>query len=253
MSQWMVRAARNAGLRGAESLDLPPVLGIDEIWERTASACGLPPTELAAAIAQAFAMKVADWDHAVPTAAKLLPASVARKYGVYPLCDEDRYLLVATSNPVDANADQEIGFASGRLPRFELAPPSVIEERIAMAYEEPSGASMMQELDYRFREHRDVQVEVAEEDTPEEMSEADVAAGPIVRLANIILHEAVERNASDIHIQPLAGQGVVRFRVDGVLHNGMHIPLPVTTQEYLGATLLSGGALLSLSVRLVPV
>lgn len=227
----MARAVRNAGLEGAENLYLPSGIGISEIWERTASACGLPPEELAAAIADAFSMKVADTDHAVPTAAKLLPASVARKYGVYPLCDQDRYLLVATSNPVDTDADQEIGFASGRLARFELAPPSVIEALIDSAYEEDAtGESMLQQLDHRFREHREVQIDVAEETEPEQLSEAEIAAGPIVKLANIILHEAVERNASDVHIQPLAGQGVVRFRVDGVLHNGMHIPLPVMTR-----------------------
>lgn len=231
MSQWMTRAVRNAGLEGAEKLHLPPGIGISEIWERTASACGLPPEDLAAAIADTFSMKVAEVEQAVPTAVKLLPASVARKYGVYPLCDLDRYLLLATSNPVDTDADQEISFASGRLARFQLAPPTVIDALISQAYDEDTtGESMMRQLDHRFKQHAEVQIDISDDDEPEQMSEAEVAAGPIVKLANIILHEAVERNASDVHIQPLAGQGVVRFRVDGVLHNGMHIPLPVMTR-----------------------
>ena len=48
-----------------------------------------------------------------------------------------------------------------------------------------------------------------------------------MRLTNIVLHEAIRQRASDIHIQPTAGQGIVRYRVDGVLRTGLQMPLPV--------------------------
>ena len=99
MSHWMVRAAQRAGIEGAEGLDLPGSIGVDDAWRMTSEQLGVALPALAQAVAGAYSMSVADFDTAVPTASKLLPASVARKYGVFPLRDADRYLLVATSNP----------------------------------------------------------------------------------------------------------------------------------------------------------
>lgn len=229
MSHWMVRAAQRAGIDGADALTFPSGVAVDEVWKSASQQLGIELPDLAAAVADAYSMSVADFDTAIPTAAKLLPASVARKYGVFPLLDADRYLVVATSNPFDPNADQEIGFASGRTAKFHIAPPSTIDALIDETYApEKAAASMLSQIDQQFSHAADVSL--AEDETPESVSEEETGAGPIVRLANIILNEAVQRGASDIHIQPLGGKGVVRFRMDGVLHNGMQLPLPVMTR-----------------------
>lgn len=227
MSHWMVQAARRAGLEGADDFDLPNVTSVGDAWRSASEQLGLSTPELAEAVAGVYSMGIADFDAAIPSAAKLLPASVARKYGVYPLFDGDRYLLVATSNPFDPVADQEVAFASGRSTRYEIAPPDLIRSWIEHNYApEQVVESMLSQIDAQFS--RVGEVSVAEiEDEPETFSEEEVGAGPIVKLTNIILHEAVERGASDVHVQPLGRQGVVRFRMDGVLHNGMQIPLPV--------------------------
>lgn len=81
-----------------------------------------------------------------------------------------------------------------------------------------------------FNQAAEVEFEMAEADAPEEISEAETASSPIVRLTNIVLHEAVARGASDIHIQPRGNGGVVRFRTDGVLESGLQMPLPVLTR-----------------------
>src|SRR5204863_1835305 len=50
-------------------------------------------------------------------------------------------------------------------------------------------------------------------------------AAPVVKLANLILRDAVLQGASDIHIEPGPKGGVVRFRVDGVMRQYMHLPM----------------------------
>ena len=58
----------------------------------------------------------------------------------------------------------------------------------------------------------------------------DAASGPLVNLTNVILKEAVESGASDIHLQPMAHGGVIRYRIDGVLRNSGNMPLSVLTR-----------------------
>lgn len=232
MSHWMSRVARQAQFDGAESLEFASDASIRDVWVQTSDICSVPPSAVASAVAGAFALEVADFDTAAPTAVKLLPESVVKKYGVYPLRDEDRALLVATSDPADTDAEQEISFASGRTARFVIASPDRIQQAIDGAYEPDAAASsMLSQISERFREAEvSVELEMEGEASSERVEEAETSAGPIVKLANIVLHEAIARGASDIHIQPMAGQGVVRFRTDGVLHTGMQFPLPVMTR-----------------------
>jgi type II secretory ATPase GspE/PulE/Tfp pilus assembly ATPase PilB-like protein/ActR/RegA family two-component response regulator len=228
IAHWMATAVKRAGLQNADRLVLAPDASVHDVWSTACRVCELEPMELARAIASAFSMEAVDLRGAEPTAAKLLPGSIARKFCVFPVKDENRYLVVATPNPTDVNADQEVGFTSGRIARFAVAPPSAIAGKIESTYSEDQAAATMlarlgSDLDWMG-----VDVQVADEaKAPEKVSEAELAAGPVVRLANIILHEAVRRRASDIHIQPLAADGVVRFRTDGVLHNAMQLPLQV--------------------------
>lgn len=232
MTGWLVRAAKKAGLPGAEDLQVVGGMDVAEAWAKVSAACGATHEDLAEAVAEAFGMPVAQLDKAVPTAAKLVPPSTARKHSVYPLRDEDRYLVLATSNPVDADAEQELAFVSGRIAQFEIASPDAIAEAIESTYAPDAAAeTLLARVAERFDELGSVEVDMAADDEkPEEVSEEDTAAGPVVRLTNIILHEAVGRGASDIHVQPMAGNGLVRFRTDGVLHNGMQMPLPVLTR-----------------------
>jgi type IV pilus assembly protein PilB len=55
-------------------------------------------------------------------------------------------------------------------------------------------------------------------DGPELVRAEEAATAPIVGLANLILHDAVKERASDIHIEPGRQTVVVRFRVDGLVH-----------------------------------
>jgi type II secretory ATPase GspE/PulE/Tfp pilus assembly ATPase PilB-like protein/ActR/RegA family two-component response regulator len=226
MTHWLAAVAEKQGLTGRGTLDFPPDASNEDIWAATASAAGVPQVDLARAVAAAFRTELADLGKAIPAATKLLPASIARKFGVLPLKDGDRFLLVATSDPTNHAAEQEIGFISGRKPVMAVAPPKEIAEAIERAYSpELVAASLLS----RFGDGRGLSEEVSleTESGPEETSEADAGSGPIVHLTNLILREAVTNRASDIHIQPKGDLGVVRFRLDGVLKTMLTMPLMV--------------------------
>ncbi len=66
---------------------------------------------------------------------------------------------------------------------------------------------------------------VVEELEPEAVAAEEVESAPVVKLTNLILRDAVVQGASDIHVEPGAKGGVVRYRVDGVMRQYMHLPM----------------------------
>lgn len=223
---WIARAVRRAGLVDAVPAGVVTSDGsAPEAWEAIRDAIHSDDATMEAAIAKFFRTPVAELQNAQPTAVQLLPPSVARKYLVFPLADQNRSLLVATCNPADLEAEREIGFASGRRPEFVVASPEALREAIDLAYE-PDRA--VEDVLHRMGDMDRVSLEVLEEaETEAEVDDADLESGPAVKLANLVLHEAITQGASDIHIQPTVTGGVVRFRVDGVLRTSVQFPLPV--------------------------
>ncbi len=223
MTHWMQRVAIQAGLSRAEELVLPPGTSVADVWAHACATCGVGMAEVAQAVATTFKMRVADMTSAVPAAAKLIPASLAQKFTVFPLQDRDRFIQVATADPNDLNAEKEIGFASGRTPELVIASPEDIRAAIAATYS-PEGAAEQIISMVRKSESDLVALSAEQEQEPEQVSEADTAAEPVVRLTNIILQEAIAQGASDIHVQPTAAGAAVRYRVDGVLRTEMQLP-----------------------------
>jgi hypothetical protein len=183
-SHWIVRVARGAGLPGADALEVLPRTPAPEAWAAVESACGIGEDELAVIVARWFKLDVADFDNMEPTAAKFLPGSVARRFGVFPLAEEDRRLTVATADPCDVQAEQQVGFASGRTPALHIAPPTRIAEYIEATY---SPGKAVDTLLNRMDVGRDPRVKIIEEEAPaqEPMVALDgddggVDAGPIV-------------------------------------------------------------------------
>ncbi len=223
---WMHRVVEAAGLDPARVPPVKPGDDVAEVWDGVCDAFALDPWELAERVAAYFHAAVADFDHVQPGVTKLVPASVAERFDVFPLRARDRVLTVATPDPSNMEAEQEVEFTSGRTVRMDVAPPREVRIRVREEYApERLVESMLQHVEHDV----DAVLEVVEEEA-EEVAEVDVASGPVVKLTNMLLHEAIARGASDVHLQPLPTHGVVRFRIDGVLRTGMTMPLPVLTR-----------------------
>ena len=174
-------------------------------------------------VAPVLRVSPADLEHAESKAARLVPEKLAKKHGVYALRETDRELTVASSEPQDYEAERDIGFASGRRVKFELAGPEAIIAALNGAYSgERTVESLLSESDTTLADA----VRVLEEVEPEKVAVQDVESAPLVKLTNLILSDAVIQRVSDIHIEPGGAKGgVVRFRIDGVLRQHMALPM----------------------------
>jgi len=216
---WLIEVARAAGLAGIEALVLAPRLPSAEAWSRVCEACGLSPEALAAHVARHFRLEVADLEQFAPSAPKLLPLKVARRHSVFPLRMDDGRFFVATADPTDADAEQDVGFATGRATVFLVAPPYAVDAAIVAVYGlDPP------EMSVALSDEVARAVEVVEELGPEKLDPQDVDAPPVVRLTNMILRDAVFSRASDIHFEAGRRECQVRLRVDGVMRTHMRLP-----------------------------
>ena len=219
---WLVNAAVRAGLPGAKGANIPSNMPVGAAWEQLARELRMPERALAAAIAPALRVAIADFERAESKAARLVPEKVARKHGVFALRESDRELTVASSDPQDYEAERDLGFASGRRIAFELAPPAAIAEHLTGGY---SADRIVENLLAAADSTLADAVRVVEDMEPEVVAQGDVESAPLVKLANLVLSDAVVQRASDIHIEPGGAKGgVIRFRIDGVMRQHMVLP-----------------------------
>jgi len=166
-------------------------------------------------------------------AVKLVPQEVAQKYMVLPLSRVGATLTLAMVDPTNVFAIDDIKFMTG----LSVEPVVVSEAAYYEALEKFYGSARELELskvmDSIVSTNKDEMAELdASLDIVDDEDEIDVATlekssedAPVVKLANVILVDALRRGASDIHIEPYEKEFRVRFRIDGVLYNIMQPPL----------------------------
>src|SRR5258708_2545280 len=197
-SHWLVEVARGAKLSGAERLTLEPQIGFADAWVTVARGCGVSGDDLARHAATRDKIGIADLATAAPRAHAVVPEKAARGYQVFRLRENDRQLVVATANPADLDAEQALGFVSGRTPVFEVAPPAALQEALDHRYAPDRLVENL--IDGLGAEFEDV--EFLEESGPEQVAAKDVETTPVVKLTNLILRDPMRSGVSDIHLDP---------------------------------------------------
>ncbi|MGI8426943.1 MAG: GspE/PulE family protein [Actinomycetota bacterium] len=148
-----------------------------------------------------------------PSVAGLISEAMAKRYKVLPVRIEDGKLVVAMSDPANIMALDDIRTLTGK----EVKPA------LANAADILTAISRLQSLDRSVEE-----IGGDADDSPEEGLEIGLAGtaeeAPIVRLVNLIITQAVNDRASDIHVEPQEKEVRVRFRIDGVLHDVLRQP-----------------------------
>jgi type IV pilus assembly protein PilB len=145
---------------------------------------------------------------------QLVPESVARENSVIPFKEEDDAIHVLLSDPFDLETIEKLRFILNRRIETALAPRDAIQEAINRYYGQVEGES----ADSILQEFTDTQIdftETAEDSTASEM--ADDSGSPVVRLVQMMIQEAVQLRASDIHVEPFEDRVRIRYRIDGVL------------------------------------
>ncbi len=153
---------------------------------------------------------------------ELMPESVARENVVLPYRDDGGQLTVLISNPRDVDTMEKLRFILNRDIRIALAPRTAILESINRLYGQVEGES----ADSILQEFTDTAIDFTET-VDEDVKDGEIideSSAPIVRLVNLMITEAVQLRASDIHIEPFENRVRIRYRIDGVLHERDRLP-----------------------------
>lgn len=207
-----------------------------EAWSVVAQKLGISLHELALEIAAKYGLKVADLGAAEPGATRLISDSVARRNLVMPIRDDGRELELAVSNPLDEEALRVIGLSAHRKIVALVAPPEEIDNAILSNYYDRADA----EREQSFEGKKVIDVSSADWKSAHPKEEGGEADSHVVRLVSMLIRSAIERRASDIHLQPFLGGGVVRFRIDGVLRRMSSLPPSVARSIILRVKAVAG-------------
>lgn len=173
--------------------------------------------EVMRAMARAHGLDFVNLNEVVipPSVVELVPESIARENAVLPMAEEDGAIKVIVSDPNDYDTLDKLRFVLNREVRTALAPRENILEAINRYYGQTEGES----ADSMLQEFTDTAIDFTEteQESRAEDEGVDESAAPIVRLVNLIISEAVQLRASDIHIEPFEDRVRVRYRIDGVL------------------------------------
>ena len=158
-----------------------------------------------------------------PEAAELIQLHVLERVCAIPYAIQGDKLLIAVADPQNVHAIDELRLATSTY-QIELAVASKedieVEIRRLSRAAEAFGARAM------FDDEADEFEQVEEEDDLE--ADDGISEAPLVRLVNSLIFQAAEDGASDMHFEPQKEGIVVRFRIDGVLHEIQRIPKRMT-------------------------
>ena len=153
-----------------------------------------------------------------PEVGRLIPEAMARRYQAVCIGKKERKITLAMADPVDVFALDDVRIRTNFDVEPVLADPVGIENAINVVYGEDT--SWRDIVDTAETSVVDI---VAQED-PAETDEEVVIDQPVIRLVNLIITQAIDKDASDIHIEPQEREVVVRYRIYGILHEIMTIP-----------------------------
>ena len=200
-----------------------------------------------------------------PSVIKLIPADTAQKYQIIPLSRSGATLTIAITDPTNVFAMDDIKFMTGYNVEPVVASETAVTEAIKRYYpnagttaapkvsmqpsatvaakkvEKPKPKPTQQAnlnnaatLEMVTKALEETTAEIVDDDVEllEELEQIDVASlerqggeAPVIRLVNLMMMSAIQKAASDIHIEPYEKEFRVRFRIDGILYNVMAPPM----------------------------
>jgi type IV pilus assembly protein PilB len=174
-----------------------------------------------------------------PAVLKLIPAETAQKYQIIPLSRSGATLTIAMTDPTNVFAMDDIKFMTGYNVEPVVASETAVGDAIARYYAlaRPAmataavGGSALEMATRSMEEmsalavNDDVEVLQDMEEISAESLEKQGGEAPVIKLVNVVLMSAIQKGASDIHIEPYEKEFRVRYRVDGILYNIMSPPM----------------------------
>jgi type IV pilus assembly protein PilB len=159
-----------------------------------------------------------------PELSSLLPEDFMKRHKVVPihLDVERKRIEVVIAHPDQLRVLDEVALLTGYRPLPRVATVSEITDLIDRFFNRQSSSDeAMEKLELDLNKKDNIYTDSITSDLEKEMAAEDA---PVVQLVNSILMEAIQRNASDVHMEPQKERLLVRFRIDGILHEVKSIP-----------------------------
>jgi type IV pilus assembly protein PilB len=194
-------------------------------------------------IAEHLGTDTVDVREIAPELLKIVPAATARMYECVPVAEYGTTLQVAFIDPLNPEAIDQVGFAVSREIQVVVADPGQIRKALDKYYPQ-DGDSGLSDVLKELGGDLDITKEVAEvAAVGYNVSDLQSLANetPIIKFVNLVLYQAVQDRASDIHFEPFEDEFKIRYRVDGALYEmsppPKHLALPVTSRLKVMANL----------------
>jgi type IV pilus assembly protein PilB len=169
---------------------------------------------------------------------RLIPTGLAQLHRAFPLGMSDNAIQVALADPLNPQSAEDLRFALGREIQVIVAPIYQIEDLIKKNY--GTDVASMEEIlaqlggSVEFGGPDSASIDIKN-------LEAEANATPIIRYVDLILYQAIQDRASDIHFEPFETEFKIRYRVDGALYEmappPRHLALPVISRVKVMANL----------------
>ncbi|MEA2460738.1 MAG: type pilus assembly protein PilB, partial [Actinomycetota bacterium] len=154
------------------------------------------------------------------SAMAMVPEATARRHNCIPVRFEDNKLVVAMADPANVIAIDDIRALTGKEIRAVVATKADVVAAINRSYRLDRTAETL-------AEEAAADVKAEEQSLEAQLASAGAEDAPIIKLVNLLITQAVNDRASDIHIEPGELGLRVRYRIDGVLHEVMNPPKSV--------------------------
>jgi type IV pilus assembly protein PilB len=201
-----IAASRSAGKRPEEILVEQGAIDAEQLSRATAERYGLDYVDLSL-----FNVDMG--------AANLISASSARRHQVLPVAFVDETtLLLAMADPTNLLALDDVQMGTGLSCAVAVASAGDIEGLVTKI------STMQSTISDAITEGAEEEEEALEDGGELTDLRASAQDGPVIKLVNSILGQAVAEGASDIHFEPEDGDMRIRFRVDGVLQESARVP-----------------------------
>ena len=203
-----IAASRTEGKRPEEVLLEQGAINSEQLSRATAERYGLDYVDLSL-----FSVDMG--------AANLVSAKSARQHQALPVAFVDQgTLLLAMADPTNLLALDDVQMATGMSCAVAVAPAADIESLVTKI------GTMQSTISDAITEGEAEAEEAESEEAPAEITDLRASAqdGPVMKLVNSILGQAVAEGASDIHFDPEDGDMRIRFRIDGVLQESARVP-----------------------------
>jgi len=176
-----------------------------------------------------------------PELLQAVPARVAQMYHCLPVAVNNGTVQLALADPLDATRADEIHFAIKRDVQIVVADPEEIKKTIDRLYGQDEGSGDFSEILKELGADADIAREVDEATEDAKRLEDLANEAPIVKFVSLVLQQAIQDRASDIHFEPFETDFRIRYRVDGALYEmappPKHLALPVISRLKVMANL----------------